>query len=264
MNYSFPQHVWEEEPFPHVVADGFLPQDLADQAFSEIVGLERTLFDRYNNPFEQKWTLRDKFALPNYTKSVFDILESDNFVKHFSMSLGIQLYSDPTRHYHGVHLFEQNDTLDVHVDAGIHPMIQKRKLVTIGLYLSDPSYNPAQHHGQLELWHGDDISTSERPRVYSCAKKIDPLHNRAVFFLCSNKAWHGVPSKYMGNVRIFMTVSLLCDDLCPTITPLCSNVRTRAYFARRVDEPDSLEKDELRELRASSKAADVYRSLNTF
>ena len=39
-------------------------------------------WDRYDNPFEQKYTLRDKFNFPPLLTQLFETLTNDIFIKH--------------------------------------------------------------------------------------------------------------------------------------------------------------------------------------
>lgn len=48
-------------PFPYIFEDEFLDTDFAKKIQTEIMSIPEEAWDRYNNPFEQKYTLRDKY-----------------------------------------------------------------------------------------------------------------------------------------------------------------------------------------------------------
>ena len=66
-------------PFPYITVDNILNFKFASEIQTEILELSDELWDRYDNPFEKKYTLRNKNKLPKNTQLLFDILTSDDF-----------------------------------------------------------------------------------------------------------------------------------------------------------------------------------------
>lgn len=242
------------KPYPHTYQDSFLNEDFAKQLQDEILSIPRNHFDRYENPFESKYTLRDKYAFPPLLKLLFDELQSESFLKELSEIMGTSLILDTTRHYWGVHLYDNGDKLDIHTDAGIHPFLEKKKHCTIGIYLSKDYQESQGCH--LEIWKG--TSCLENPVLQEKITSIAPIFNRMILFTCTDTAWHGNPEPLQCNEntkRIFLTLSYLSEDQSLT------NTYKKAYFVKRPQDPEDKEKDRLRLLRANPETcAEVYRT----
>jgi len=154
------------------------------------------------------------------------------------------LINDPTKNFWGVHKYKSGDKLDIHVDAGIHPITKLKKQVTLGLYLS---YEWDEKYGcDLEIWKGDNSKNSDA-KIYRCVSRIPPVFNRLIIFTCDDYSWHGNPEPCQcpdKSKRIFVTLSYLSDS------KNFENNRQKAYFVARPSDPIDLEKDQLRLLRA--------------
>jgi len=249
--YNIVSHSKDVEPFPHVVVDDILPEDLARAIQEECLGCDLSLFDRYDNPFEQKYTFRDKNHLPRNCRGLFDALQSPEVMDALRVVFGKRVVLDEHKHYWGIHRYKKGDFLDIHVDADLHPVQRQKKYLTLGLYLS-PDWRD-EDRGHLELWRGSDCDKEDR-RLYQCVKKITPRFNRMLIFECTRDAWHGNPTPVARDGRLFLTMSYLTDEISS------SSERERALFIGLPDEPEDPAKDELRRLRASSGGfKDVYR-----
>jgi 2OG-Fe(II) oxygenase superfamily len=234
------------QPFPYAFQDGILDESFAKDIQTEILALDDSAWDRYQNPFEEKFTLRDKFNFPPKLKQLFEEMESESFVNQLSALSGHQLLLDPTRNFWGVHKYNQGDKLDIHLDAECHPITKQKKQLTLGIYLS--SNWSAEYGCELEIWKGD---TKLIERVDSIA----PLFNRLIVFTCTDVAWHGNPEPVKGPddaKRLFITISYLSENN--------TNQRTKALFIARPSDPVDEEKDKMRLLRADpEKYREVYR-----
>jgi hypothetical protein len=65
----------QSTPFPYGKMDNFLSSHFALELQNEILNIPSYEWDRYNNPFEQKYTLRDKYNFPPKCMELFDYLE---------------------------------------------------------------------------------------------------------------------------------------------------------------------------------------------
>ena len=239
-------------PYPHSFQDNFLNPEFAKDIQREILDLPNNMWDRYENPFEQKFTLRDKYNFPPLLQLLFEKLTEKKFVDEFSKIVGHKLHLDSTRNFWGVHKYYNGDKLDIHVDAGYHPTLQLKKQVTLGIYLSD---NWTEENGcELEIWSGDNC-TKKDAQIYEKVNKIVPQFNRLVFFNCNDYSWHGNPDVTKGSgTRIFVTLSYLSEN-----NEEC-NKRVKAFFIKRPEDPEDEEKDKFRELRADpEKYKEIYR-----
>lgn len=236
-------HYRNKDPFPFHYQDAFLPNSLANGIQEEILNLPDSAWDRYDNPFEQKYTLRDKYSFPPLSNKLFEELQSDTFIHHLSEICGYKLRVDPTRNFWGIHKYKNGDRLDIHVDAGLHPVSKQKKQLTFGLYLS---YNWKESYGcHLEVWRGTNANT--QPKLLDKVHSISPLFNRAVIFTNNDYSWHGNPSPVSGendSKRIFLTISYLSHNISD------KNKRVKALFIKHPDEEQDDEKDRLRLLRA--------------
>ena len=241
-------------PYNFIIKKNILPVNIAKQAQNEILTIPNDKWDRYDNPFENKYTLRDKNDLPKTVNDIFNFLTSDKFLDELSKVYNIKLYNDPTKNWWGVHKYDDGDKLDIHVDAGLHPVSKQKKQVTLGIYLSKNWKE--ENGGHLEIWQGEN-SVNNDAKLIECKEKVLPAFNTLLSFECNDYAWHGNPHPVNcknGEKRIFLTISYVSekyDDL---------NKREKAFFVKHPDEPENEEKDKLRLLRADPvKYKEVYR-----
>lgn len=223
---------------------------LLDSALAEVTTLDPDQFDRYSNPFEQKYALRDKFNLP---KSVDALIVRLEYLKEeISQLFNIELHQDETRHYTGVFKYEKGDKLDVHVDAGINPINGLRKHVTAILYLGSPIGEEGS--SDLELWAGTSCTDPE-PELWGLSRDISAAHGHLVIFENTDYAWHGVPVHDIEAPRIVLTVSFLSKAI-----DAFKNQRQRAFFMPRPSENWDKKLYKLRDIRAdSTRYSEAYR-----
>lgn len=203
-------------------------------------------FDRYENPFERKWTLRDKVNIPEVIEGVFRYLE--RHIKLAEETVGFNLVQDQHRHYHGIFKYMPGDELKVHVDAGIHPMSGLRKQFTALLYLNDSG-------GDLEFWNGSTC-IADYPHVIVLKEKVSPRSGTFVLFENTDYAWHGVTVNESDVPRYVATVSFMSDKI-----DMFENKKQRAYFVPRPTEKWPHEISELRDKRVDpEKFSEVYRT----
>ncbi len=245
----------DTEPYLHYFQRNALPEDFAKDLQREILEIPDSEWDRYDNPFEQKYTLRDKFNFPPKCMELFNYLESEEFMKILGDFVEIHLLKDDSRNFWGIHKYIDGDYLDIHVDAGIHPTTRLKKQITLGFYLSKDWTE--ENRGELEIWKGTSSHQNDA-KLIECCKKILPEFNTLIFFECDDYSWHGNPSRVHisgEERRIFLTISYLSSKDCYL------NKRQKAFFVPLPDEPPNEEKTRLRLLRADpEKYKDVYRS----
>lgn len=241
-------------PYPYTVIDNFLPEERANNIQKEILQIESSEWDRYSNPFEQKYTLRNKYNFPPLLNNLFDDLTSESFTNKLSSIVGYPLILDSTRNFWGVHKYKNGDKLDIHVDAGYHPTINLKKQITLGLYLSD--HWREQYGCHLEVWKGSSCMDNDA-KLIEKVDSISPMFNRCIIFTCNDYSWHGNPSPVCADddaTRIFVTISYLSENNED------KNTRKKAYFIETPDHPYDAEKQRLRDSRADEqKYKEVYR-----
>lgn len=243
----------ETKPFPYVSINNFLDTDFALEIQKEILDIEEEKWDRYENPFEKKYTLRDKNNLPKNCKKLFQSLISKNFIKQISNLVETELYIDETKNWNGVHKYKNGDYLDIHCDAGLHPTNNLKKHVTLGIYLSKDWKE--ENGGHLEIWEGESIS-KKHCKLKDCVDKILPEFNKLVLFNCTDSSWHGNPEPVRiekNETRIFLTISYLSKIYYNEY----SNKLKKAFFIPRPNDVWNEEKINLRSKPETCK--DIYK-----
>jgi UDP-N-acetylglucosamine 4,6-dehydratase/5-epimerase len=244
------------EPYWVYVKENVLNDIFAIKLRDEILNIPDSDWDRYENPFEKKYTFRDKNNFPQLTSSLFKYLTSDEMLKKMS-ELGYgKVKNDPTRNWFGIHKYDDGDKLDIHVDAGLHPVTKDKKLFTLGIYLSKDWKE--ENGGHLEIWNGENASNDNAELKYKIGSVL-PSFNKLIIFHNNDYSWHGNPDPISckdGEKRIFLTLSYLCSNPIQNY----ENTRQKAFFISRPNDPDDEEKDKLRLLRADPKKyKDIYR-----
>lgn len=254
LNFDKDQYL-NTNPFPYIYIDNILDYEFAGECQKEILNIKDSEWDRYSNPFENKFTLRNKDNLPNNCQKLFNYLTSEIFIEMLSLKMGVKLFNDSTKNWWGIHKYQHNDNLDIHCDAGIHPITENKKHCTLGIYLSKNWEK--QNKGHLEIWNGDKI-TDDNPKLKNKVSSILPKFNRLVLFNCTDNAWHGNPEPVniiKDEMRIFLTISYLSNDFSESY----SNKNKKAFFIKRPSDPENPEKDKLRLLRVDpEKYKEVY------
>jgi Rps23 Pro-64 3,4-dihydroxylase Tpa1-like proline 4-hydroxylase len=256
-----PDEYQRANPYPHFVINNILDASFATQCQEEIMSMAKDKWDRYNNVFEQKYTLRDKTNLPPNCSKLFDILTSDKTLQQLSTIVGEPVYNDTTRNWWGIHVFENGDYLDMHSDAGNHPITKQKKHITLGIYLTSKEWSE-ENGGHLEVWDGDNVM-NDAAQLTTCINKILPSFNKMIMFTNTVNAWHGSPEPCIthdSNIkRIFLTLSYVSDVHVGKMT----NSREKAFFVSRPGDSPNSEKDKLRLLRANpATCKQVYNSLD--
>lgn len=254
MNIQIKKNLIKYYPYTHYVQKNVLNDDIAKEIQKEILNIPSEQWDRYNNPFEQKYTLRDKNKFPPKCMELFNYLESDNFINHLSETLGYKLIKDESRIFWGIHKYIDGDYLDIHADAGIHPQNKLKKQITVGFYFSKDWKE--ENQGHLEIWEGSNAGF-DNAEIYECKNKILPEFNTMILFDCNDFSWHGNPTHVKiknDESRIFLTLSYLSENYSNL------NKKQKAFFVPRPHDEYNEEKNRLRFLRADpEKYKEIYR-----
>jgi hypothetical protein len=226
------------KPFNYIFKDNFLTTEFALRLQKEILEIPNSEWDRYNNPFENKYTLRNKFGFTPLLSDLFKTIESTEFIKKLQVVCDIpKLYPDQTRNFWGVHKFKNGDKLDIHLDAGLHPHSYNKKQITLGIYLTSENWS-TENRGNMEFWEGDEKNITKK------AVELEPKFNRMILFNNTDNSWHGSPDPVISNNtqhRIFITMSYMSD-----LAHMYNNTLTKAYFTPRPQDEWDEEKKQLR------------------
>lgn len=170
-------------PFPHIIIDDFLPQDIADaclSGFPKTSDPESQFFDRDQ---ERLKTSYNPDYLDDEIQKIFQKLNARPFLKFLENLTGIKgLITDPYYLGGGFHEIKNGGHLSVHADFNYHHIMKVERRINVLIYLN-PEWKE-EYGGQLELW-SDDMA--------ECVHSVVPLHNRCVIFNTTSNSNHGNP-----------------------------------------------------------------------
>ena len=180
------------EPFPHIVIDNFLSEDVLKVVLNEFPKSDSELFTwKSNDANSIKLMCQDRKLikkLPNIDRLI-DELNGTEFLTDLSTITDMpKLYGDSELSGGGIHQIKKGGFLKLHVDFNVAdtlPDLHRR--LNIILFLNE-SWD-SDWNGQLELWNND---------CTECVVSVEPIFNRAVIFDTQpsgdRMAWHGHPT----------------------------------------------------------------------
>lgn len=170
-------------PFPHIVIDNFLPQDVAELLYQEFPAPSQITWKDKTHEHSKKLAASDETEMPPFIRHVLTQFNSASFVRFLENLTNIQgLVVDPYFKGGGLHQIERGGFLDIHADFNYHPTLALDRRLNILLYLNKNWRK--EYGGSLELWD----SAMKR-----CEYVIPPLFNRCVIFNITDTAYHGHP-----------------------------------------------------------------------
>jgi len=226
------------EPFRNVVIDNFFKDDVAQAIADEFPAFDGPAWSVYNNAIEVKKALNHWDRFPKNTYSVFNFLNSDEFVAEMSKLAGVKLWADPGLHGGGWHSHAAGGKLNTHLDYSIHPKLGLERILNLIIYVA-PDWRE-DYGGSLGFWADENGAPGELRKQVSC------FFNRAVIFDTSQRSWHGLPEPVRcpaGMARNSMAVYYLCEPRASAAD------RGRALFAphgEQANDPTILELIRLR------------------
>lgn len=169
----------EAKPHRHIIIDGFLQPEIADEAFQNFPKLEQmdTLKDfrqvKAQDPSIQKFH-------PIFREIIFQHLHSQRFLRILNKITGIaDLIGDDQLYAAGLAQGGNGSFLNVHIDNSSHPVTKYYRRCNLLLYLNKDWTE--EKGGHLEIW-SPDMSESVA---------ILPVFNRMVIFATDKQSWHG-------------------------------------------------------------------------
>lgn len=172
-------------PFPHIVIDNFLPDELANRildSFGSSAG-GNDLNMSYDRAQERYKTSYHPDTLNRDPRAIFYAFNSRAFLQVVENMTGIKgLIPDPYFLGGGLHEISQGGHLSMHADFNHHTPLNLERRINMLIYLNKDWKD--EYGGQLELWD------SEMTRKYH---SIVPVFNRCVIFNTTSKSMHGNP-----------------------------------------------------------------------
>ncbi len=166
-------------PFPHVVIDGFLADDVARGLVTEFPTMSAMPKSR-DYVFGNKHELSSVEDVGATSRRFRDALLSPEVAEALSTICGTTVFVDPDFHGGGFHQGGDGSYLDFHVDFNIHPLHPTwLRTLNVLVYLND-DWDPA-YGGELQIKSSPDGPVTE----------IAPLFNRGVVMETSDRTYHG-------------------------------------------------------------------------
>ena len=173
------------QPFPSIMIDNFLPQDLAGRMLDRFGSKDVAagLNEAFDRPQERLKASFHPDIMHDDARTVFYAFNSRPFIRIVENITGIRgLIPDPHFIGAGFHEIGTGGHLSVHADFNHHKPMNLERRVNLLVYLNrdwDESCG-----GQIELW-SDDM----RQKVQSWV----PTFNRCVIFNTTSNSMHGNP-----------------------------------------------------------------------
>jgi Rps23 Pro-64 3,4-dihydroxylase Tpa1-like proline 4-hydroxylase len=180
-------------PFPHIVIDNFIQEDIANEVAEEVKKYKMWGYDpsAYSvkhqvNKFFSPWcdeNLNDIQQTAPKTWNVLSYLNSKEATSFLETLTGISdILPDNKFVGGGMHKINAGGRLAVHADYNVHPENGLHRRINLLLYLNKDW--KSEWGGNLELWEKD---------MSKVTHSIEPVFNRAVIFNITDDAFHGHP-----------------------------------------------------------------------
>lgn len=172
-------------PFPHMVFDDFLPQSVAEAIAAEYPSVKEMneKWKFHDNQNVSRFLLEDTTQFSRRMKLFAAAITSRSFLLFLETLTGIPaLLPDPYFMGGGAMVTGKGGFLNVHVDFNWHQKLQSWRRCNALFYLT-PDWNK-EWEGNLELW-----TTDGKQKV----KSVPPLFNRMVVFSTTSESFHGQP-----------------------------------------------------------------------
>jgi Rps23 Pro-64 3,4-dihydroxylase Tpa1-like proline 4-hydroxylase len=171
------------KPFPHVVIDNLLPEEVLRDVLEEFPRYNQINWDNYEGAGEKKLATSVEAQMGTTTRLLLYHFNSSHFIRFLEELTGVEgLIPDPYLLGGGLHQIRRGGFLKVHADFNRHPTLRLDRRLNLLLYLNEDWKE--EYGGHLELWNRD---------MTRCEEKILPIVNRCVIFSTTDFSFHGHP-----------------------------------------------------------------------
>lgn len=173
----------EAKPFPHIVIDDFLPEEVAEGLLHDFSQQDSGWkHDHHYN--ERKSAITELVVMPVHTRRVFEVLLSQDTIDFIAKLTGIEgLVADPDLEGVGMQRALPGGFLNIHTDFLTHTKKRSwRREINLLIYLNKDW--KVDWNGNLELWD---------KQMTRCETSVPPAFNRCVIFDTIPGSYHGHP-----------------------------------------------------------------------
>ncbi len=171
------------QPFPHVIFDGLLKDEVAAALEAQFPKVDHRLWKHHLHLHAHKFACNRLEVMPPLFQAVLGELNDKPVLGYLERLTGIpDLLRDDELEGGGMHQIIPGGFLKIHADFNTHPTTGYHRRLNLLLYLNrewDEAWD-----GNLELWAHD---------VSRCVKSVAPVLNRCVIFATTDFAYHGHP-----------------------------------------------------------------------
>ena len=183
---SLTKQYCDAAPYPHIVFDNFIKEDLLEQVsaeFPDLSKLKDTVI-QYNNNKEIKLAGKGMQVLSPSALELNTYLQSDLMMNWLNKLTGIEepLISDPYLSGGGYHEIKTGGLLKVHADFNKHPKLDLDRRLNLLIYLNKDWKD--EWGGALQLFEQD---------MGRARQNLYPRFNTAVIFSTTSYTYHGHP-----------------------------------------------------------------------
>lgn len=170
----------ESTPYKHVVIDGFLKPEIADELFDGFPK-EEVFNKKYKGVNEYKAEGSNFEDFPALFTQLREDLHSPVWCQIMSKITGIDdLFSVPDALGGGLHQGANGSFLDIHIDFNIHADRGIHRRVNLLIFFNRDWKE--EYGGHTELWNAD---------MTNLDKKVFPSFNRCLIFETNEISYHG-------------------------------------------------------------------------
>ena len=175
----------DAKPFPYVVIEDFLPQEIIDRCIEEFsISQDTAAGDSFDRAQERLKRSMLPDTLSDDARRIFYSFNARPFLGLLENITGIKgLIPDPYFFGGGFHEIGQGGHLSIHADFNHHKPMNLERRVNVLIYLNKDWSD--DYGGQLELWNDD---------MTKCEVSVVPMANRCVIFNTSSTSNHGNPN----------------------------------------------------------------------
>ena len=179
--------VLNNNPFPHLISNNFLPQDIVKQAEKEFIAfneLKDTGGYRYEN---LKYYFNDFSKMPKTIKTLISFFHSEEFILFLEKKFNLlNIIPDWSLWGGGMHSSKTGGNLKVHSDFIFLRKKNTRRVLNLLLYLNSDWKN--EWKGNIELWD---------KKMKNKVMELPPNLNNVLIFRTDKDSNHGFPDNIM-------------------------------------------------------------------